>query len=282
MRGDEDCCAIHRAIRKYGADNFALSVLENDVPIDKLGEREKYWINNRNSLVPNGYNIRLGGNDSGAIKILQIDPFTGEVINSYPSMTAASISTGIDLSHLSKACRGATTCHGHKIKSAGGFIWRVENEPEDFNSIASINPHIQGRKVYKIQIGTKLILDEYDSVKDAADKNNINQSSISSCLSGKYKSAGGFGWCFADNYKEYKPAFPMKVVQMFDTNGKLLKEFDNAEDASIYICGSDKKVHCIRSTCRLNGIENNAIKPRKSKGYVWRYKDEKISYNSAN
>lgn len=50
---------IHRAIRKYGIDNFDFSILE-ECPVDKLDEREIYWISELDTY-NNGYNMTLGG-----------------------------------------------------------------------------------------------------------------------------------------------------------------------------------------------------------------------------
>lgn len=47
---------IAKAIHKYGKDNFSFDVLE-ECCIDQLNEREKYYIDFYNTIVPNGYNI---------------------------------------------------------------------------------------------------------------------------------------------------------------------------------------------------------------------------------
>ena len=55
--------AIHCAIRKYGLDNFdfeILEVLENKTS-EEVNERETYWIREKNSLSPNGYNLKATG-----------------------------------------------------------------------------------------------------------------------------------------------------------------------------------------------------------------------------
>ena len=52
--------AIHAAMRKYGLDNFAYEVLEQ-CAAEELDEKERYWINLLNCVVPNGYNILSGG-----------------------------------------------------------------------------------------------------------------------------------------------------------------------------------------------------------------------------
>ena len=54
-------CAFHRAIRKYGIENFKFEILEENIPRTMLDEREIYWINEMNSFGKNGYNLTLGG-----------------------------------------------------------------------------------------------------------------------------------------------------------------------------------------------------------------------------
>ncbi len=52
--------AIARAMRKHGFENFVITILEV-CPIEQLDEREKVWIAELNTLVPNGYNLTAGG-----------------------------------------------------------------------------------------------------------------------------------------------------------------------------------------------------------------------------
>lgn len=52
---------ISRAIKKYGAENFTLEVLEEQIP--NYNEREIYWIQKLNTQKPNGYNLTPGGED---------------------------------------------------------------------------------------------------------------------------------------------------------------------------------------------------------------------------
>jgi group I intron endonuclease len=49
---------------KYGTDNFKVEILENVID-ENLDERETYYINTFNTLVPNGYNIQVGGQGKG-------------------------------------------------------------------------------------------------------------------------------------------------------------------------------------------------------------------------
>jgi group I intron endonuclease len=50
------CSCIGQAIKKYGINNFSFEIIE-ECPTNRLAEREKYWINYFNTLVPNGYNV---------------------------------------------------------------------------------------------------------------------------------------------------------------------------------------------------------------------------------
>ena len=55
---------FHRAIRKYGSGNFDWEILEECYSIEELNESEEYWIRELNVLVPDGYNLMSGGNNS--------------------------------------------------------------------------------------------------------------------------------------------------------------------------------------------------------------------------
>lgn len=51
---------FHRAIRKYGKENFKVEEIEEVEDSEELKEREKFWINKFDSYY-NGYNSTLGG-----------------------------------------------------------------------------------------------------------------------------------------------------------------------------------------------------------------------------
>ena len=52
---------IGAAIRKYGAENFKIEVIEFCQNFLELNEREIFWIEKLNCKVPNGYNVADGG-----------------------------------------------------------------------------------------------------------------------------------------------------------------------------------------------------------------------------
>lgn len=55
---------LYRAMRKYGQENFSISIIEN-CPDNELNEKEKYWIKEKQTWIaihPNkGYNLTDGG-----------------------------------------------------------------------------------------------------------------------------------------------------------------------------------------------------------------------------
>ena len=75
---------LYKAFRKYGLDSFEFSILEQcDSP--QLTQKEQYWIDYYNSLVPNGYNQELA-----------IEPKRGEKCN-FATLTDEQTTQIIDL-----------------------------------------------------------------------------------------------------------------------------------------------------------------------------------------
>lgn len=56
-----DNLLFHRALNKYGEENFNFEIIEENIPLEYIGEREKFWIIKLNTKVPNGYNLTDGG-----------------------------------------------------------------------------------------------------------------------------------------------------------------------------------------------------------------------------
>ncbi len=52
---------IHKAILKYGKDNFTYEILKEDLSIEDAEEMEIRLIKEENTLSPNGYNLAKGG-----------------------------------------------------------------------------------------------------------------------------------------------------------------------------------------------------------------------------
>jgi group I intron endonuclease len=61
---NRNAMAITNALRKYGVENFKIEIIYTATNIDELNEKEIEFINEYNSLSPNGYNLTSGGKNS--------------------------------------------------------------------------------------------------------------------------------------------------------------------------------------------------------------------------
>lgn len=52
---------FHKALVKYGLQNFDISIIDLAKTKEELNEKERYWIKFYNCKVPNGYNLTDGG-----------------------------------------------------------------------------------------------------------------------------------------------------------------------------------------------------------------------------
>lgn len=59
----DDNTYFHRALKKYGRNNFSLELVEDNIPLEKLDEKEKYYIDFFESFytLGKGYNLTQGG-----------------------------------------------------------------------------------------------------------------------------------------------------------------------------------------------------------------------------
>ena len=59
---DTENTYFHRAIKKYGAENFEWSIVDDSAEDElELQQQESYYIEKYNTLAPDGYNITTGG-----------------------------------------------------------------------------------------------------------------------------------------------------------------------------------------------------------------------------
>lgn len=59
---------FHRAIRKYGSENFKWEVIDVGYNKEDLNEKEIYWIKFYNTFEGEGYNVNVGGGSNKGLK----------------------------------------------------------------------------------------------------------------------------------------------------------------------------------------------------------------------
>ena len=267
---------FHKAIRKYGEDTFSISVLEDNIPIKDIPEKERYYIAKYNSQAPNGYNILPGGEDScGEVNkkpVYQLDLVTSQVIEKFDSVIEASIITDINRTSIGDTARG-------KRKSAGKFRWcfeedleKIQNNPYSEEEIKSIlNGYI--KQVYQIDMMSNKIIKKWESETEASNALNISKAALSNALNGKTKTCGKFRWAFGDNLENIL-SNPLTEDEISATNKKGAKKVQQ-------INLKTGEVIAEYDSCTLAGkalgISNNGIcrvarGERKScSGYGWKY-----------
>ena len=181
----KDDFAIHQAFKKYGIQNFTFQILE-ECSVEELDEKEIYWINFYQSLVPNGYNMVEGGTNGAGYskgkKVLQFD-LQGKFIKEYPSALQASQITGIAHTQICKCCRGI-------IQQSGTYQWKYADDTK------KILPIIKRTDFTVIQLDkeTEEIIEEYNSIAEASRITGIAKATICNVCNGKGKTAGGYIW----------------------------------------------------------------------------------------
>lgn len=69
--GTHNHLPLYAAFSKYGFDNFTVEEKE-ETTIELLDERESFWIQELNTISPNGYNLTLGGEGTSYHSRLEI------------------------------------------------------------------------------------------------------------------------------------------------------------------------------------------------------------------
>lgn len=154
INGYHPSSLIHKAIVKYGVENFSFEVVESNVSEAELNMVEMFYIHKFNSKTPNGYNLtdggdggiglivsdetkqkqskqrkgkswtplqrevlsktRLGNNNAGKRVAMISD---GKVLKIFQSTIEASKLTGIYRTNISRSCRNSNL-------KAGGYHWQ--------------------------------------------------------------------------------------------------------------------------------------------------------------
>lgn len=61
--GNHLCIALKHAVAKYGKEAFSVEEIANYSNLEDLNNAEEYYIDFYNTLSPNGYNLKAGGNN---------------------------------------------------------------------------------------------------------------------------------------------------------------------------------------------------------------------------
>ena len=97
----EDNLPFHRALKKYGIDNFVWEIIDTAESDEEIIEKEIYWIKQLNTCIYEkdswGYNVTLGGEGGVSWNSRPVIQFSknGYKINEFHSCAHACVETGI-------------------------------------------------------------------------------------------------------------------------------------------------------------------------------------------
>lgn len=231
---------LQNSWNKYGGKNFRFKIIEN-VPIESLDERERYWIKrfkqqkgvynldsggNKNKRLSKASKIKIslavkerlknpfylnillenaeknrGANNCNATRVICIN--TGKTFN---TMTEACKEYGTTLKQVSKVVTGKRiSCYSNKLNQYLQFAYYEEGKGYKLKENVNIQ---EPKQVICVNTG-----EIFRSTWEASRAYNISQGSLVRCLHGKSHSLGKSKdgepllWEYLENYdenKEYK------------------------------------------------------------------------------
>lgn len=183
---------LYTAIRKYGIENFSFEIIE-ECPVEKLLEREFYWIDYYDSY-KHGYNCNPGGTGGTPIPVVQYD-LDGNFIKRFDSLINAAASLNLSKHNLSSCCNG-------KQKSYGGYLWAYEGEKPPKPYLDKRIGHTTSSAARKIKQFNKQneFIEEYISAHEAARQIGKPKCAnhITECCQGKRKTCEGYIWKYSE------------------------------------------------------------------------------------
>ena len=176
---------FHRALRKYGRDNFSWEIIE-EIDNDKLNDREIYWINYYNSY-NNGYNLTPGGDLPPRNDIPVICLETEQI---FPSAAEAGRQLNINKCHIAECARGAAL----RI-TAGGYHWMRYDDYKEFGPVFKKT----GNELASKQVENILTHTIYPSILAASKATGISRSTIRRHCDKNIKDSTKINWRYIND-----------------------------------------------------------------------------------
>ena len=206
---------IRRSVKKYGKENFKKEILCECKTKEELNEREIYWIKKLKSQNKNiGYNITDGGNQISTVKSVK------EKISQTLKGKKNSELSNFKRSKTLKEFYQKHPKRKEEISQRNKKYWRIKENRlkqkknrENFFQLNSNHKKYLSEKIKKLYQNEELrkkcgnghrkilqydrngnFIKQYNSIKEAAEENNIFAQNISTCCRKKIKQSCGFIW----------------------------------------------------------------------------------------
>ena len=196
---------LHRAMNKYGVHNFSFEVIE-ETEDSLLNEREQYWIKEKNSLTPNGYNMTKGGEGSIGFsrtqteeerekRSISVKKFYEDNPEAIEKLRERTLQLWQDENY-----RKRVTESNKKFYAEHPDMFKGENNPmygkhHSEEALEKIRSHAATRKnkIAQLDKDTLEIIKIYDGIKDAEKALGVSHGWISKAAK-QNKIAYGYRW----------------------------------------------------------------------------------------
>ena len=235
---------LHEAIKNEGIFSFVIQILDKTEYADDAFSLEAKYIKQYNTFTPNGYNKTVGGKGAPGLygnRVVMLS-LEGEILKTYDTANNAE-KDGYNPGEVLKTCKNIKKAYKGKIfmfendfKENGARIYVEKERSKNLKQVKRVvQCDLQGNKI-----------NVYESITIASDMTGTSRTSISSCVSGRYKSANNFIWVYEENYpiKNIDSYVPKKkgnkIMQIDIVSGEVINVFNSIADAGRYIGKSYK------------------------------------------
>lgn len=189
---------IHKAINKYGWENFTKEIIDNATTLEELKEKEQYWISYYGSYgTTKGYNATSGGDTATKLPVryYKVDILTGNILAEYLSATEASLN-------------GNNIADHDKIKMIQ-YVPYMMIQADEFDKlnftqqidyVYSRRPHI----ICQLDKNNHLIRRWLNISEILKENPTYTKSCIYECIRGNRKTHKGYKWMFYETYNSLR------------------------------------------------------------------------------
>lgn len=285
-RDDKFYMILHRAMYKYGVENFDFKELElvyanNEEELyNKLNQKEIDYIAQYDTLKPNGYNMTTGGNNVSlaCCKPVKAYNYKGELIECFDSIVDAAnfLCNGV-ADNISLCCNG-------KRKHVKGIIWRwIDDNFDKYlltkSDIINIRLKLGEITIDQYSFDGNLInkFSSLPEIKRYFKKNGktIHTADIHKCCNGKIKYAYNYIWRYSfDKFGSYNTnlTLPRRKIIQYSLNLAMIAEYEDIYEATKIVLLDDDNFDTVKKG--IYRVCNGSHKTYR--GYIWKYKDGKI------
>lgn len=190
---------LYRAMRKYGENNFSSEIIDTAQSLEELKQKEQYWIEYYNTYGANGqgYNATRGGDvrTRPCVPYLQIDLYTGNIIEEFPSATECINKLGVS------AIQGADIITSYQYTD---YIIIKKEKVKNYtkSQIQSYAFSLRPKVICQLDKKGNLVRRWKNSSQILQEHPDYTKSCIFACLWGKRHTHKNFQWIYYQDWSD--------------------------------------------------------------------------------